>query len=293
MSMTQEGPDWWQAWDRRWYPPEQRPADTTLPPPPGEASKTPPRSYSARPIPSAANEQVMTQTTSGLAVASLVLSILWLFGVGSILAIIFSVGARRDIRQSRGRVTGDGLAIAGLVIGIVSLVMTVFFFSTFFVADHALHQLQFPSVITQTTQPLTILRMGESGPPQASLGGGRITVYSLQVGVKSEDPTMPGSNFAVINLKECAGPNGTRQPAQGVSINALQLETPNGEVSTQIRYPHFVRRPNFPYVGNVNLKPNQCVRGLVGYSMSGTSVLAVAWNGGTNDDYQWALSGAS
>jgi len=41
------------------------------------------------------------------------------------------------------------------------------------------------------------------------------------------------------------------------------------------------------------LKPNQFVRGLVGYSMSGTSVLAVAWNGGTNDDYQWTLSGTS
>jgi len=47
MSMTQEGPDWWQAWDRRWYLPEQRPADTTLPPPPGETHKTPPRSYPA------------------------------------------------------------------------------------------------------------------------------------------------------------------------------------------------------------------------------------------------------
>jgi hypothetical protein len=78
-----------------------------------------------------------------------------------------------------------------------------------------------------------------------------------------------------------------------VSINALQLETPSGEVSTQIRYPHFVRRPNFPYTGNVNLKPNQCVRGYVGYSMSGSAVLAVAWNGGMNNDYQWALPGSS
>jgi peptidoglycan/LPS O-acetylase OafA/YrhL len=66
----------------------------------------------------------------------LVLSILWIFGLGAILAIIFSVRARRDIRQSRGRVTGDGLAIAGMVIGIVSLVATVFFWSTLLVATN-------------------------------------------------------------------------------------------------------------------------------------------------------------
>ena len=39
MSDTQSGPDWWQASDGRWYPPEQR---TDLPPPPPPQYGTPP-----------------------------------------------------------------------------------------------------------------------------------------------------------------------------------------------------------------------------------------------------------
>ena len=56
---------------------------------------------------------------SGLAVASLVLGILWLFGIGSLLAVIFGAVAIHQIRISRGRLTGTGLAVAGLTLGIV------------------------------------------------------------------------------------------------------------------------------------------------------------------------------
>jgi hypothetical protein len=56
---------------------------------------------------------------SGLAVASLVLGILWLFGIGSLLAVIFGAVALHQIRISHGRVTGTGLAVAGLTLGIL------------------------------------------------------------------------------------------------------------------------------------------------------------------------------
>ena len=56
---------------------------------------------------------------SGLAVASLVLGILWLAGIGSLLAIIFGGVAMHQIRNSHGRITGTGLAVAGLTLGIV------------------------------------------------------------------------------------------------------------------------------------------------------------------------------
>lgn len=62
---------------------------------------------------------------SGLAVASLVLGLLWLFGIGSLLAIIFGGVALYQINISRGRVTGKGLAVAGLVLGIVFITLQV------------------------------------------------------------------------------------------------------------------------------------------------------------------------
>ena len=56
-------------------------------------------------------------TTNGLAIASMVLGILWLYWVGSVLAIIFGAIALKQI-QRRGQ-SGRGMAIAGLVLGIV------------------------------------------------------------------------------------------------------------------------------------------------------------------------------
>jgi hypothetical protein len=59
--------------------------------------------------------------TSGLAIASLVLGILGLAGIGSLLATIFGAVALNQISRSNGTMTGKGMAIAGLVLGIVGL----------------------------------------------------------------------------------------------------------------------------------------------------------------------------
>ncbi|MGQ0481504.1 MAG: DUF4190 domain-containing protein [Pseudonocardia sp.] len=53
--------------------------------------------------------------TNGLAVASLVLGIIWVYWLGSIAALILGYLARRQIRE-RGE-SGDGLAVAGIVLG--------------------------------------------------------------------------------------------------------------------------------------------------------------------------------
>lgn len=55
--------------------------------------------------------------TSGLAIASLVLGLLWLGGLGSLLAIIFGHAALSEINKSQGHVLGRGMAIAGIVLG--------------------------------------------------------------------------------------------------------------------------------------------------------------------------------
>jgi uncharacterized membrane protein len=68
----------------------------------------------------------MTRPRSNpLAVASLILSILMLGGVGSIAGMILGFVARDQIRRSGGRQTGDGLALAGIVTGIVGIVLMV------------------------------------------------------------------------------------------------------------------------------------------------------------------------
>jgi hypothetical protein len=55
----------------------------------------------------------------------MVLGIVWLFWIGSVLALVFGYIARRQIRE-RGQ-GGDGMAIAGIVLGWIGLVMLVLF----------------------------------------------------------------------------------------------------------------------------------------------------------------------
>ena len=70
---------------------------------------------------------VPAQKTNGLAVASLVCSLVWLGGLGSILAIVFGIIARSQIRKSEGNVQGTGLALAGIIVGVVGLVAVILF----------------------------------------------------------------------------------------------------------------------------------------------------------------------
>lgn len=69
------------------------------------------------------NTNNVVSRTSGKAIASLVLSILWIYGLGSLLAIILGHMARTEIQNSNGKLTGDGMAVAGLVIGYLLFVV--------------------------------------------------------------------------------------------------------------------------------------------------------------------------
>ena len=59
------------------------------------------------------------QRTNGMAIASMVLGILWLYWIGSILALVFGYVAKKQIRE-RGE-TGGGMATAGIVLGWVGV----------------------------------------------------------------------------------------------------------------------------------------------------------------------------
>jgi hypothetical protein len=63
----------------------------------------------------------MPARTNAFAIASLVLGVVWIYWVGSILAIVFGHVALRQIAQSDEQESGRGLAIAGLVLGYLGL----------------------------------------------------------------------------------------------------------------------------------------------------------------------------
>lgn len=102
MSDVPQGPGWWQAADGKWYPPQPAPVYVPMPRP----------------------------STNGYAIAALVLGIVWMYGVTSILALVFGYRARREIDASQGWQTGRGLATAGIVlgwVGIGGLVLVILF----------------------------------------------------------------------------------------------------------------------------------------------------------------------
>jgi hypothetical protein len=72
-----------------------------------------------------ASPYVYLPRTSGLAVASLVLGLLWLCGIGSLLATICAAMALSQISRSNGAITGKSLAIAGFILGIAGLSSSV------------------------------------------------------------------------------------------------------------------------------------------------------------------------
>jgi hypothetical protein len=47
----------------------------------------------------------------------MVLGIVWMYGIGSVLALVFGYQARNQIHASGGRETGRGMAVAGIVLG--------------------------------------------------------------------------------------------------------------------------------------------------------------------------------
>ena len=71
----------------------------------------------------------MTRTTSPMAIISLVAGILgWtlLPLLGSVVAVVTGHLARGEIRRTPERLEGDGLAIAGLILGYAAIVMAMF-----------------------------------------------------------------------------------------------------------------------------------------------------------------------
>jgi hypothetical protein len=64
---------------------------------------------------------VVPQRTNGMAIASMVLGIVWVYWIGSILALVFGYISLKQIDQSGAQESGRGMAIAGIVLGWVGV----------------------------------------------------------------------------------------------------------------------------------------------------------------------------
>ncbi|HVM08329.1 MAG TPA: hypothetical protein VM345_07705 [Acidimicrobiales bacterium] len=147
MSDTPVGADWWQASDGKWYPPEQhpdyrppeQPASQYSPYVPPYGSSDPPP-YGSTSTPSYGSTAygstyggygqpayAAAPQTSSKATIALVLSIVSFVVcpvISAIVSLVFASQAKKEIRASGGRYTGDGLVTASRIISIANIVLT-------------------------------------------------------------------------------------------------------------------------------------------------------------------------
>jgi Domain of unknown function (DUF4190) len=142
MSDTSQGPGWWLASDGKWYPPElwtgpptsgpafPQSAPGAYPGQPGAASAPSAGPYGGQLPPQGsipyAPYGVTAKRTNGLAIASLVCSCVgFILFLPAVLGVIFGFVARSQIRRSGGTQGGDGLAIAGIIVGFAWIALLV------------------------------------------------------------------------------------------------------------------------------------------------------------------------
>ena len=120
-------------------PPPPPPSPAPYSPPPG----APPPTYGAPPpppnpygpqfpqqgpyYPGYPPQPYVVRKTNGFAIASLILGVIWMYWVGSILALIFGYIGKNQIDNSNNTQDGRGLAIAGIVLGWIGVAALIIF----------------------------------------------------------------------------------------------------------------------------------------------------------------------
>ena len=105
------------------YPPPGYPPQYGGPYPPPSAPPPPPQ-FGGQPYPGGYNQPSPQAGTNTMAISSLVASVVGLLcGIGSIVGIVLGVVALNQIKQTRQ--AGYGLAVAGIVVGVATLIISM------------------------------------------------------------------------------------------------------------------------------------------------------------------------
>ncbi len=219
------------------------------------------------------------QTTSGLAITSLILSIVWIGGLGSIAAVILAIVALRRIRAAGGRIGGRGLSIAGLIIGIVGILGAILVWSLV-------------AFVGSTSQNSTV-PVGQTinVSKSFSLGISTMTVNSVSTFdgrlSKASSAQLPlGDKFVVANVQVCAGPSGSKT---GVFNSLFWLTLSDGQHATGLT--SIDRSPN---LDGRSISANSCRQGYVTFEViSSVHVNSISYHGFPLSTFTWTLPASS
>jgi hypothetical protein len=95
-------------------------------PPPAPSYGPPPVGGYAYPAAGTSYGYTGVPKNNGLAIAAMICSFFfWIYGLGAILGIIFGFIARSQIKKSNGTQRGEGMALAGIIIGFAGIAIAI------------------------------------------------------------------------------------------------------------------------------------------------------------------------
>lgn len=147
---------------------------------------------------------VAAEETSGMAVASLIFGLLFIFFPSSIVAVVLGHISLSQIKKSAGRLGGKGLAIAGLVLGYFGIAMI-------------------PLILIIAAIAIPNLLRARIAANEASAVNSVRQISAAQVSYQTQFPTV---GFAPdLHSLGCATPNSTNPAAACLIDNRLATAT--------------------------------------------------------------------
>ncbi len=217
------------------------------------------------------------QRTSGLAIAALILSIVWIGGLGSLLAVVLGIVALTQIAKARGSLGGKGVSIAAVVIGGLGIVVTalVAVFVVFVVKD--LVQVQTAPVGTTFSVKHDLVNEGIAS----------MTVDQVATSPFGDNGVTPGTGrqFVFAHARICATSQGT---SSFVATSRFTVATADHGSATA--WGASARAPGI--AGTISLGSGQCVTGWLTFAIpSSTRPLSVNYSSVPFIDFTWTIPG--
>jgi hypothetical protein len=220
------------------------------------------------------------QKTNGLAIAALILSIVWLGGLGSVAAVILGIISLTQISKAKGALGGKGLSIAALVIGGIGTVLTVLFYAavvfTVGVVSHLAQTATVPVGTTITVKNNSI-----------NYGISSIVVDQVTTSAAGDGGVVPdsGKQFAFAHVKICATSQGTSN-----YFGASLFTVNSSDGLSDIASTGGARSPSLSAVNSI--AGNQCVSGWLTFQISSSATAkSINYYALPFTDFTWTVSG--